>query len=115
MHNWTALEWVILVLRWALATPLLAFALLGSLGNWATMVHNLLAARRGWRSSSHVLFLPGVAGLLGMLVCPIGGVQHYAWIALLLDPTIAVANVALLVTGHWLEWWRQLYGNAFSK
>ena len=88
LFNWFANLPLLRVLWWAASGGLMSLALFGIVINWAALVHNLLAVKRGWRHCSSVHFLPGAAGLLGMLACPIAAIRYYAWVPLLLDLTI---------------------------
>ena len=83
-------------LQWVFSCVLMAFGLYGALCNWGVIVHNWLAERRGWRQVSMILFIPGLAGVVGMLACPNNVVPHFAWVPLLLDPTFPMA-IALKV------------------
>lgn len=42
-------------------------------------------------------FVGGVLGCIGCLVCPIEGVRRYAWLPLVLDPSIFLMTIALLL------------------
>jgi hypothetical protein len=42
-------------------------------------------------------FLGGVLGCIGCLVCPIEGVRRFAWVPLVLDPSIFLLTIALIL------------------
>jgi hypothetical protein len=42
-------------------------------------------------------FIGGVLGCIGCLVCPIEGVRRFAWVPLVLDPSILLMAIVLIL------------------
>jgi hypothetical protein len=76
--------------------------------NWLSFVGWLIAVRRGHKGGHSFAppFLCGIAGAVACLVCPWPGVWRWAWLPLVLDPSIAlllavsVLHVVARLTGR---------------
>ena len=92
---------------WAVCLLLGVPAALFTLFNWLSFVGYVIACLRGY-SGSHSFappFLCGIMGAVTCLVCPLPGAWHWAWVPLLIDPSIglllpaAVLHVVARVVG----------------
>ena len=88
-------------LRWILAAPLLSLFLWAALFNlWVVLLicRNLITGERK-RVPSFAPFIGGLAGVLGLYLCPLESLSGYEWLPLLLDlstlPYLAVVLHAL--------------------
>jgi hypothetical protein len=89
-------------LWWAVTLTLGVPAGLLALGNWLIVVGAAVEAARQGRSKTFSFGLPFVAGLAGAvacLACPLPGLWHWAWLPLLLDPSIALLVLACVMHG----------------
>jgi len=79
-------------LLWAVTLMLGVPSALLILLNWLSFIGYVVAVRRGHKGSHSFAppFLCGVAGVIACLVCPRAGVWHWAWVPLILDPSIAL-------------------------
>jgi hypothetical protein len=69
------------IIRWIIAVPL------GLFGWWVIGLNFALVYRwftRG-KHSSMAPFIGGIAGLFGMMICPLPTVQKWAWVPLVVD------------------------------
>jgi hypothetical protein len=74
-------------LRWILATPLLLLFLWAAVFNLrvvALICRNAVTGERR-RVPSFGPLIGGLAGVAGLLLCPVEGVSRYAWLALVVD------------------------------
>ena len=69
------------VLRWVIAVAFAGFGALATTANYA-----YIAMSRPERHYSLIPLLGGSSIAVGLLVCPVYGLAHYAWLPLLLDP-----------------------------
>ena len=83
-------------LQWAVCLILGVPSALLILLNWLSFIGYSVAVRRGHKGGHSFAppFLCGVAGAVACLVCPLPGVWRWAWVAPLLDPSIALLLVA---------------------
>lgn len=74
-------------LRWILATPLLFLFLWAALFNlWVVVLICRNAVTGGRRRvPSFGPLIGGLAGVAGLLLCPVEGISRYAWLALVID------------------------------
>ena len=74
-------------LRWILAAPLLLLFLWAAVFNlWVVVLicRNAISGERK-RVPSFCPLVGGVAGGVGLYLCPVEGVSRYAWLALVVD------------------------------
>lgn len=69
--------------------------------NWLSLVGWLIAVRRGHKGGHSFAppFLCGIAGTVACLVCPWPNVWRWAWVPLLVDPSIGPWAVAAVLHG----------------
>ena len=82
----------IIVVRWIAAVVLALFWLAVSISNLIDIIN----ARIHRSPTTLILFFGGVAGVVAMLVCPISGSNHWAWIPALLDLGCIPAGLVIL-------------------
>ena len=93
-------------LRWVIAVAFGGFGVLVTTANFAG-----IAMSRRERHYSLVPLLGGSSIAVGLLVCPLDGLAHYAWVPLLLDPGCLLMIVGGLSTFvYWWLWQRSRHG-----
>ena len=100
--------------RWILAAPLLfLFLWAASFNFWVVLriCRNLITGERR-RIPSFAPFIGGLAGALGLYLCPVERLSGYEWLPLLLD----VGSVPYLaVVAHALFQWQAERGRARER
>ena len=87
-------------MTWIALGVLLALLLLL---NWCGLIVAVIHSYRHPEQTGGFSFAPpligGVLGCVGCLVCPIEGVSRFAWLPLVLDPSILVTTVFVIIQG----------------
>src|SRR5688500_3434441 len=86
------------VLLWAVCLILGVPSALLILGNWLIVIGAGVEAARHGKSKSFSFcppFLCGIVGAAACLVCPVPGSWHWAWLPLLIDPSIGLLLLCL--------------------
>jgi hypothetical protein len=83
---------------WIILGVLLALLLLA---NWCGIIGFAVDRYRHPEKTGHFSFAPpfigGVLGCIGCLICSIEGVRRFAWVPLVLDPSIFLMTVVLIL------------------
>jgi hypothetical protein len=86
-------------LQWAVCLILAVPSALLIALNWLSFIGWSIAVRRGHKGGHSFAppFLCGIAGAVACFVCPWPGAWRWAWLPLLLDPSIGLLVVALVL------------------
>lgn len=83
---------------WTILGALLALLLLA---NWCGIIGFAIDRYRHLEKTGGFSFAPpfigGVLGCIGCLFCPIDGVRRFAWLPLVLDPSIFLITIGLIL------------------
>ena len=83
------------ITRWVFAVICGLFWLLCAVGN----ITSIISAIRRHGSTSLILLVGGVSGVIAVLVCPIPGLWVWCWVPALLDIGTLPALIAMLFGG----------------
>jgi hypothetical protein len=89
---WDAIRWILCIL--------FAIPVVFMLPNWMLFVSKAWEATRTGQSrpfSFALPFIPGVAGVLAVLLCPTPGAGKWAWLPLVLDASIFFFVLAIFL------------------